>query len=59
LDVVFVDVTRGSFGQRLLLTPWSIIRQVRRVLPDLVLMEGTGIGGGMPLIVMRLLFGIP
>ncbi len=59
LDVVFVDVTRGSFGQRLLLTPWSVIREVRRVSPDLVLMEGTGIGGGMPLIVMRLLFGIP
>ena len=59
LDVVFVDVSRGSFGQRLLLTPWSVIRKVRRVLPDLVLMEGTGIAGGMALIVMRLVFGIP
>lgn len=59
LDVVFVDVARGPFGQRLIRMPWHVMREVRRASPDLVLMEGTGVGGGLPLIVMRLLFGIP
>jgi hypothetical protein len=36
---------------------WRLLRVIRRVRPDLVVMEGTGISGGAALIVSRLLFG--
>ncbi|MDY3552142.1 glycosyltransferase [Gemmata sp. JC717] len=36
---------------------WRLVREIRRVRPDLVVMEGTGLSGGAALIVSRLAFG--
>jgi hypothetical protein len=36
---------------------WRLLRTVRRTRPDLVVMEGTGIAGGLALVAGRVLFG--
>lgn len=36
---------------------WRLLGTIRRTRPDLVVMEGTGVGGGTAMIIARLMFG--
>jgi len=37
---------------------WSLLQRIRTERPDLAVMEGTGVAGGMALMIARLLFGV-
>ena len=38
---------------------WRLVREIRRLGPDLVVMEGSGSPGGLAVMAARLLFGVP
>jgi glycosyltransferase involved in cell wall biosynthesis len=37
----------------------GLLRAARAARPELIVMEGTGLGGGVPLLLLRALFGVP
>ena len=38
---------------------WRLLREIRQLRPDLVVMEGSGSPGGLAVMIARLLFGVP
>ena len=38
---------------------WRLLREIRRLRPDLVVMEGSGSPGGLAIMIARLGFGVP
>lgn len=55
LDPELLSFDRGARGRSSL----GLLRQILRRRPDLVVMEGTGVGGGLAVIAARRLAGIP
>lgn len=55
-----LDHRRFAFDRRgKIKSAWQLFQSIRRQRPSLVLMEGTGIGGGLAVILGRLVAGVP